>query len=120
MPPLAKMKCLPCRGGVPPLSEEEIGPLLAQVPGWEIASGHHLHRVLQTGDFAESLALANRIGAIAEKAGHHPDLLVAWGRLIIDIFTHKIDGLTKSDFILAAKIDDAMSRGKGKPKSRSR
>jgi 4a-hydroxytetrahydrobiopterin dehydratase len=119
MPPLAKMKCLPCRGGVPPLSEEEIGPLLAQVPGWEIASSHHLHRVVPTADFAESLALANRIGAVAEKAGHHPDLLVAWGRLIIDIFTHKIDGLTKSDFILAAKIDELLEKGDRRPRRKA-
>ena len=120
MTQLAKLKCLPCRGGVPPLSEEEIGPLRAQIPGWEIANGHHLHRVFQTGDFAESLALANRVGAVAEKAGHHPDLLVAWGRLIIDIFTHKIDGLTKSDFILAAKIDKSLKTRKPKAKSRNR
>jgi 4a-hydroxytetrahydrobiopterin dehydratase len=107
---LAKMKCLPCKGGVPPLSPEEIAPLAAQVPGWEVVNGHHLHKLVTTRDFAESLALANRIGALAEKVGHHPDLLVAWGRVAIDIFTHKIGGLTQSDFILAAKIDELLSR----------
>lgn len=114
MPPLAKMKCLPCRGGVPPLAAEEIAPLAAQVPTWEIVNGHHLHKMVPTRDFAESLALANRIGALAEKAGHHPDLLVVWGRLGIDIFTHKVDGFTQSDFILAAKIDELLQRGKRK------
>src|SRR6266850_2378642 len=116
---LAKMKCLPCRGGVPPLSAEEIAPLAAQVPGWEVVNGHHLHKLVPTGDFAESLALANRVGELAEKAGHHPDLLVAWGRFGLDIFTHKIDGLTKSDFILAAKIDELLERGNRKPKRKS-
>ncbi|HEY3225714.1 MAG TPA: 4a-hydroxytetrahydrobiopterin dehydratase [Planctomycetota bacterium] len=107
---LAKMKCIPCKGGIPPLSPEEIAPLAVQVPAWQIGNGHHLHRLVPTRDFAESLALANRIGAVAEKAGHHPDLLVAWGRVVIDIFTHKIDGLTQSDFILAAKIDELLGR----------
>ena len=107
---LAKMKCGPCKGGVPALSPDEIAPLAAQTPGWEIANGHHLHRLVRTRDFAESLALANRIGAIAEKAGHHPDLLVAWGRVGIEIFTHMIDGLTRNDFILAAKINELLGR----------
>ncbi|HZL73315.1 MAG TPA: 4a-hydroxytetrahydrobiopterin dehydratase [Planctomycetota bacterium] len=105
---LAKMKCAPCRGGVPPLSAEEIAPLAAQVPAWEIVNGHHLYRRIERDDFLGPLKLANRIGAVAEKAGHHPDLLVAYGRLEISVFTHKIDGLTKSDFILAAKIDEVL------------
>ena len=113
---LARMTCLPCRIATPPLTAEEVAPLAAQVPGWTVVDGHHLHRLHPTKDFAESLALANRIGAVAEKAGHHPDLLVAWGRLAIDIYTHKIDGLTKSDFILAAKIDEVLKR-KRKPKT---
>ncbi len=116
MAPLATMKCLPCRGGVPPLTAEEIAPLAAQVSGWEIVNVHHLHKLVPTADFAESLAIANRIGALAEKAGHHPDLLVAWGRVGIDIFTHKIDGLTMSDFILAAKIDEALRQKTAKRK----
>src|SRR5687767_3280077 len=77
MSSLANMKCAPCRGGVPPLTAGEIAPLKAQVPGWKVVKGHHLNRLVPTADFAESLALANRIGALAEKAGHHPDLLVA-------------------------------------------
>src|SRR5262245_19737316 len=105
MKALARMACAPCRGGVPPLTAEEIAPLAAQVPAWEIVDAHHLHRRIETEDFMQSLRLAERIAPVAEKAGHHPDLLVAYGRLEIQIFTHKIDGLTKNDFILAAKID---------------
>ena len=120
MTSLAKMKCLPCRGGTPALGPEEIAPLAAQVPGWEIVNGHHLHKLVPTRDFAESLALANRIGTLAEKAGHHPDLLVVWGRLGIDIFTHKVDGFTQSDFILAAKIDELLKPPKAKAKPRTR
>ena len=118
MSSLAKMKCAPCRGGVPPLTAEEIAPLAAEVPGWDVVNGHHLHRRIETDDFMGPLKLANKIGAVAEKAGHHPDLLVAYGRLEISIFTHKIDGLTRNDFILAAKIDDVLKPGKKKPGSR--
>jgi 4a-hydroxytetrahydrobiopterin dehydratase len=108
MKPLSKMKCAPCRGGVPPLTADEIAPLAAEVPAWKVVDGHHLERRVEADDFMQPLRLANRIAKIAEKAGHHPDLLVAYGRLEITIFTHKIDGLTKNDFILAAKIDDAI------------
>jgi 4a-hydroxytetrahydrobiopterin dehydratase len=110
------MKCAPCRGGVPPLTAGEIAPLAAQVQGWEVVNRHHLHRVMPTEEFVDALALANKIGAVAEKAGHHPNLLVAYGRLEIEIFTHKIDGLTKNDFILAAKIDEILDRAKSKRK----
>ena len=119
MSSLANLKCAPCRGGVPPLTADEIAPLAAEVPGWTIVDGHHLHRRIESDDFMGPLKLANRIGAVAEKAGHHPDLLVAYGRLDISIFTHKIDGLTKSDFILAAKIDDLLKGGSRKPKRKS-
>ena len=113
------MKCAPCRGGVPPLTADEIAPLAAQVPGWDVVNGHHLHRRIKTDDFLQPLKLANRIGKVAEAAGHHPDLLVAYGRLEIDIFTHKIDGLTKNDFILAARIDEVLKRTRGMRKSKA-
>jgi len=103
------MSCVPCRGGIPPLEPAQIAPLAAQVPAWEVVNHHHLHRTISTKNFAESLALANRIGALAEQEGHHPDLLVAWGKLVVDIWTHKIDGLNQSDFILAAKIDEILT-----------
>lgn len=108
-----------CSGDVPPLAADGIAPLAKQLPGWEVVGNHHLHRQIATEEFVDALKLANKIGAIAEKAGHHPDLLVAYGRLEITIFTHKIDGLTKSDFILAAKIDEVLAARKPKRKTRT-
>jgi 4a-hydroxytetrahydrobiopterin dehydratase len=104
---LAQRTCVPCRGGVPPLTSEQIAPLLAQVEGWEVVDNHHLAKRYDLEDFAQGLELVNRIGAIAEEQGHHPDLYIAWGRVEVKIWTHKINGLTESDFILAAKCDMA-------------
>ncbi len=98
-------QCVPCRAGVPPLKEEELKKFLDQVPGWEAVREHHLSRETQFPDFAMALAFVNQVGALAEEQGHHPDIYLAWGKVRIDIWTHKIDGLTESDFILAAKID---------------
>jgi len=107
---LAKKTCVPCRGGVPPLKGDEIQQLLDQLEdGWEVIDGHHLKKEYAFGDFAEALAFTNRVGAIAEDQGHHPDIYLAWGRVQVEIWTHKIDGLTESDFIFAAKADGALS-----------
>ena len=95
---LANQQCIPCRGGVPPLVGEEITPLLAQLGGnWTVVGEHHL----------QALDFTNKVGAIAESQGHHPDIYLSWGKVALDIWTHKIDGLTVSDFILAAKVDQA-------------
>jgi 4a-hydroxytetrahydrobiopterin dehydratase len=102
---LAKRTCIPCKGGVPPLSDHEIDELLDQVDGWEVMDNHHLRKDFRFPDFLQALAAVNRIGALAEEQGHHPDLHLAWGRVRVEIWTHKIDGLTESDFILAAKVD---------------
>jgi 4a-hydroxytetrahydrobiopterin dehydratase len=102
---LASKQCVPCRGGVPPLTHDEIVPLIDQLHGWEVIHGHHLVRSYAFPDFRTALAFVNRIGEVAEHEGHHPDLQLSWGKVGIQIFTHKIDGLTESDFILAAKID---------------
>jgi 4a-hydroxytetrahydrobiopterin dehydratase len=107
-PELARRSCVPCRGGVPPLSPDEIAKLLPRLPGWTVVSDHHLMREFAFPDFAKALAATNRIGALAEEQGHHPDLHLSWGRLAVEIWTHKIDGLTESDFILAAKIDEVI------------
>ncbi len=107
---LAERTCVPCRGGVPPLTPEQIRPLLAQLEGWRVVDNHHLEKRYALNDFAQALELVNRIGAVAEEQGHHPDLYLAWGRVEVKIWTHKIDGLTESDFILAAKCDRAYSR----------
>ena len=105
---LADQQCIPCRGGVPPLSRERIDALLAQLEaGWTLTSTGHLRRSYEFRDFAQAMAFANRVGDIAEQQGHHPDLHVAWGKCGVEIWTHKIDGLTESDFFLAAKADRA-------------
>ncbi len=111
---LAEKVCVPCRGGVPPLTRVEIAPLLAQLdPGWRVierADAKHgtitiLTRDYRFKDFAEAMKAAARIGAMAEEQQHHPDLQVSWGRLGVEIWTHKIGGLTESDFIFAARCD---------------
>jgi 4a-hydroxytetrahydrobiopterin dehydratase len=96
---------VPCKGGVPPLGADEIARLLLQLDGWEVVNQHHLTRTYRTRDFASALALVDRIGAMAEEQGHHPDLALSWGKVRVEIWTHKIDGLTESDFVFAAKCD---------------
>ncbi|MEO8592967.1 MAG: 4a-hydroxytetrahydrobiopterin dehydratase [Candidatus Solibacter sp.] len=103
---LVAKHCVPCRGGVPPMQAAEISTLLGQLPGWQAAAGHHLQKTFTFPDFAKALDFVNRAGAIAEAEGHHPDLLLSWGKVEVKIWTHKINGLTESDFILAAKIDE--------------
>ena len=105
MADLAEKQCVPCRGGVPPLQGGELDALKKQVPGWEVVNDHHLKKGFSFPDFQRSLDFVNRVGALAEEQGHHPDILLAWGKAEITIWTHKIDGLTESDFILAAKIE---------------
>ncbi len=92
------------------MERSQFEPLLSQVPDWQVIDDRRLHRQIKLHDFAQALALANTIGAIAESEGHHPDLLVRWGELAIDIWTHKVGGLSESDFILAAKIDEVLPR----------
>ena len=101
---LAEKSCVPCKGGVPPLAGEQLASLRTQTPEWDVVNQHHLHRVFKFPDFVTALAFVNRVGEIAEHEGHHPDILLAWGKVEITMWTHKIDGLTESDFILAAKI----------------
>lgn len=105
MSELASRQCVPCRGGVPPLRGEEIAKLQAQLDGWEVVNEHHLRREYKFEDFKETQAFVIRVGELAEAQGHHPDICFGWGRAEITIWTHKIGGLTESDFILAAKID---------------
>ncbi|MBZ5727130.1 MAG: 4a-hydroxytetrahydrobiopterin dehydratase [Acidobacteriia bacterium] len=102
---LAEKHCVPCRGGVPPLKGEALEKMKPQVPGWQVVDEHHLARTYAFPDFRTALEFVNRVGGIAEAEGHHPDLYLAWGKVEVKIWTHKVDGLTESDFILAAKID---------------
>jgi len=102
---LAQKKCVPCRGGVAPLQGEALETLKAQVTGWQVVNDHHLLKTYSFPDFRAALDFVNKAGAIAEEEGHHPDMLLSWGKVAVTIWTHKIDGLTESDFILAAKLD---------------
>ena len=106
---LAKKECVPCRGGVPPLSGERVDELLGELEGWRVEEGHHLTRTFKFKNFAEALAFVNRVGEIAEQQNHHPDLHLAWGKVRVEVWTHKISGLTESDFIFAAKVDAAFA-----------
>jgi 4a-hydroxytetrahydrobiopterin dehydratase len=91
---------------VPPLASQRIAELLGQLePGWESVRDHHLRKTYKLRDFKSALAFIDRIGAMAEEQGHHPDLQLSWGKAVVEIWTHKIDGLTESDFIFAAKCD---------------
>jgi 4a-hydroxytetrahydrobiopterin dehydratase len=106
MSELSSKQCVPCRGGVPALKGDEITPLLNQLNGWEVVEEHHLMKTYRFANFRESLSFVNRVGELAEEQGHHPDICFGWGEAEIKIWTHKIKGLTESDFILAAKIDE--------------
>lgn len=101
---LANRKCVPCNGGVPRLAGAELEGFAAQVEGWNVVDAHHLTRHYDFADFRTAQAFVNRIGEVAEAEGHHPDIAFGWGYCDLKIFTHAIDGLSESDFILAAKI----------------
>src|SRR6266852_1289382 len=105
MSDLAAKTCVPCRGGMPPLKGEELGSLQMQVDGWNVIEEHHITKAFQFLDFREALKFVNRVGELAEEQRHHPDIFLGWGKVEITTWTHKINGLTESDFILAAKID---------------
>lgn len=102
---LADKTCVPCKGGVPALAPDTIEFLLAQLDGWHVEDGRKLAKDYRFSNFAQALAFVNRVGAIAEEQAHHPDIYLAWGKVRLEIWTHKIGGLTESDFILAAKCD---------------
>ncbi len=106
---LASMECVPCKGGVPPLTHEEIGPYLEDLGNdWEVVEDHHLRKQYRFKNFREALAFTNRVGELAEEIGHHPDIELAWGRVALTVFTHKIGGLNEADFVFAAKADRAL------------
>lgn len=111
MSELAKKECVPCKGGVPPLKGKEVADLLGQIDGWEAVGEHHVTRTYAFRDFMSALGFVNKIGNIAEHQGHHPDIFLTWGKVRVEIWTHKIDGLTESDFILAAKCDAVYPAG---------
>ena len=106
---LAQNTCIPCRGGVPPLKGEELDALQEKLGnGWQIKNEHHLEKEYIFTDFRQALDFTVKVGEVAENQGHHPDIYLAWGKVKLTIWTHKIDGLTESDFIFAAKADQEL------------
>jgi 4a-hydroxytetrahydrobiopterin dehydratase len=106
MSSLAEQECVPCKGGVPPLSEDESAKLSEHLQeDWQVIDNHHLARSWEFPDFASAMGFTNSLGAICEQQNHHADFELGWGRVRAVIYTHKIDGLTESDFVLAAKFD---------------
>lgn len=103
---LAQRTCIPCQGGIPPLDPSEQAKLLDQLnPGWKVIDHHHLERKYEFTDFKTAMEYTVKVGEMAEDQGHHPDIHLAWGQVKVHIWTHKINGLTVSDFILAARSD---------------
>ena len=103
---LAEQECVPCKGGVPPLKGQDLSKLAGELePGWQVVNEHHLEKEFKFKNFRDALAFTNRVGELAEAQGHHPDIYLAWGKVKLTIWTHKVDGLTQSDFVLAAKSD---------------
>jgi 4a-hydroxytetrahydrobiopterin dehydratase len=106
MAALTEQECVPCKSGVPPLGGEQLSRLVRELGGgWQVVRGHHLEKEFHFPDFREALDFTNHVGQLAEAQGHHPDIYLTWGKVRLDIWTHKIDGLTNSDFVFAAKAD---------------
>ncbi len=107
MSALAQKECVPCKGDVPALKGNDLAKLSRELePGWKVVNGHHLEKEFKFKNFREALDFTNAVGELAEAQGHHPDVFLAWGKVKLTIWTHKIDGLTESDFIFAAKADE--------------
>jgi 4a-hydroxytetrahydrobiopterin dehydratase len=102
---LASKTCVPCKGDIPPIKGADLERMMKAVPQWKVVNEHHLVRTFTFPDFRQALAFVNRVGEVAEQQGHHPDILLTWGKAEITLWTHKIGGLSESDFIIAAKID---------------
>ena len=109
MPELASKQCVPCRGGVPPLKGAKLERLQREVDkDWRVIDEHHLEKEYRFKNFREALDFAVRVGELAEAQDHHPDIYLAWGKVRLTVWTHKIDGLTESDFIFALKADQQL------------
>lgn len=103
---LAQKKCVPCEGGAVPLTADEAEMLLKQVKGWTLPpDAKKISKAFTLKNFVEAMAFANKITPIAEAEGHHPDLHIGWGKVVVELSTHAIGGLSENDFILAAKIN---------------
>jgi len=112
MSALAEKECVPCKGGVCPLKGQDLAKVANELDGgWQVIREHHLEKEYKFTNFREALAFTNKIGELAESQGHHPDIYLAWGKVKLTIWTHKIDGLTESDFVWAAKADKVLGSG---------
>jgi len=109
---LARKRCTPCSGGVPPLSGPALTHFVERLPFWKVIEETRLSKSFLFDDFRTALDFVNQIGSIAEQEGHHPDLCLSWGKVDIVLYTHKVGGLTENDFILAAKIDEQFFAGR--------
>ena len=114
MSDLASRECVPCRGGVEPMSGDHLQRWYAELGnGWQLIDDHHLEKEYRFDNFVQALAFTNRVGALAEEVDHHPDIRLGWGRVHLTLYTHKIDGLAEADFIWAAKADRAVDEPAG-------
>jgi len=111
---LTRHRCVPCRGDTPPLPPDQVTALAAALPRWQVMEGRRLRRTYRFRDFASGLMLVDRIGALAAEEDHHPDLLLAWGRVEVTLWTHVIGGLTENDFIVAAKTEQLAEGAPGR------
>jgi 4a-hydroxytetrahydrobiopterin dehydratase len=110
---LTSKSCVPCRGGIPPLTEEKAREYAAAIPGWTLAeNGTRLFRLFEFRDFAAAMEFVNRVADLAEQEGHHPDITIHWNKVELVLWTHKIGGLHENDFILAAKVDRLLDEPK--------
>jgi len=106
MSDLARKNCVPCKGGLPPLKGNDLALLARELgEGWRVINDHHLEREYKFENFRKALDFTNQVGELAEQQNHHPDIYLAWGRVKLTLWTHKIDGLTESDFVFAAKVN---------------
>ena len=110
MSELAKLQCVPCKGGVPALKGNDLLNLLKKLNhDWQVMDEHHLEKEYRFKNFRDALAFTVSVGELAEAQGHHPDIYLAWGKVKLTVWTHKIDGLTESDFIFAARAENEWS-----------
>jgi 4a-hydroxytetrahydrobiopterin dehydratase len=117
MSQLTQMKCTACRKGEPTVTDEEIAEFFPQVPDWkimEVEGINRLERTFRFDNFVHALAFTNTIGELAEEEGHHPTLLTEWGKVTVTWWTHKIGGLHRNDFIMAARTDQAFASAEGR------
>lgn len=104
---LSQKACVPCTRDMPPLKGDQLSQLYNQLEkGWRVVDEHHLEKEYRFPDFKTALAFTNQVGELAEQEGHHPDIYLAYGKVKVALWTHKMDGLSENDFILAAKCDE--------------